>query len=138
MALPNSRSDRAKLFSGQAFLRHTLKDREWNRSQFNGFESCDIGGAKASANAAGVFILRRANKETDNLSYRKDRGMSVFFILQGTIKVQIEAEVDMLLAPADCLVVPSGHVFSLKEADHDFEALQVIMPAQARIKSEFN
>ena len=28
----------------------------------------------------------------------------------------------MLLAPADCLVVPSGYVFSLKEADHDFEA----------------
>ena len=92
----------------------------------------------ASANTAGVFILRRANRETDNLSYRQDRGLSVFFILQGTIKVQIEDEVDMLLAPADCLVVPSGYVFSLKEADHDFEALQVIMPAQALIKSELN
>jgi len=138
VALPNSLSPRAKLFSGQAFLRHTVKDRNWSLSQFEGLESCDIGGAKASANAARIFILRRGNRETGNLSYSQDQGLSFFFILQGTIRVQIEAEVDMLLAPADCLVVPSGYVFSLKEADHDFEALQVIMPAQARIKSELN
>jgi quercetin dioxygenase-like cupin family protein len=127
MALPTGRSDPARRYGGQLFVRHqaaTAPRRGWRHA---GFAARDIGIAAATDGLADVLaVTPTAARTTPRETH--DQELRFTFLLAGTATLDAEGQGAHALSAGDAWVVPAGVPHALRDIAADSELLEVSLP----------
>ena len=127
MTLPSGRDLPARDFGGQRFVRHIAANANWAPWRAEGFEARDIGIAAATNNLAGVRVTRPL-PGTTYAALAHEGEFLFFFILNGTLVLEIAGRGEQRLSEGDSCTIPSGSRMILRPSA-DLEFLDVSLPA---------
>ncbi|MDD9949247.1 MAG: cupin [candidate division Zixibacteria bacterium] len=154
--LPTQVLNPDRVFGGQTFCRHQLKDAEWEPWRLAGFEARETGIGKATGGVASVQVARAttganggsaggADGTTGSDAKGSPDGRSsgggeqvtshtgdilFTFVMEGEVTLNGENQVAHRLEAGDAYVIPPHTKTSLTDRTADLELLEVALPAQ--------
>ena len=127
MTLPTGRDFPKRDFGGQRFVRHIAAKAIWAPWRAKGFEARDIGIAAATDDLAGVRVTRPISGTTET-SLAHDGEFLFFFVLKGSLVLEIAGRGEQRLIEGDSCTIPSGSRLILRPSA-DLNLLDVTLPA---------
>lgn len=116
-------------FGGQRFVRHRRSEAAWQPSIHPGFDVQPTGIEAATDGLAAVRILRRCGGPATTAPTRHDGEFWFLFVLQGSTGFSVDgAAVSVPLTVGDSVAVPAETTWCLRDASHDLELLEVVVP----------
>lgn len=157
--LPTNVLDPDRVFGGQTFCRHQLKDAVWEPWRLAGFEARETGIGEATGGVASVQVARVTNGTSDaNGSGGGPNGGSAggahvgpdgrssdggseqvtshtgdilfSFVMEGEVTLNGENQISHRLEAGDAYVIPPHTKTSLTDRSADLELLEVALPAR--------
>ena len=128
MKLPNDKLNPDRIFSGQKFVRHELKDAIWQPWRISGFEHRDTGIHDGTQGVANVQVARF--KGGTPKSTQHDCDILFTFVLEGEMILTGEGEGPHKLAPGDAFVIPPNFTTRYSDCSNDLELLEVSLPGR--------
>ena len=153
--LPTNVLNPDRVFGGQTFCRHQLKDAVWEPWRLAGFEARETGIGEATGGVASVQVARATDGADGGSSANggADGGSSAngganggsaggeqvtshtgdilfTFVMEGEVTLNGENQVAHRLEAGDAYVIPPHTKTSLTERSADLELLEVALPAQ--------
>lgn len=157
--LPTNVLDPDRVFGGQTFCRHQLKDAVWEPWRLAGFEARETGIGEATGGVASVQVARVTNGTSDaNGSGGGPNGGSAggahvgpdgrssdggseqvtshtgdilfTFVMEGEVTLNGENQISHRLEAGDAYVIPPHTKTSLTDRSADLELLEVALPAR--------
>jgi quercetin dioxygenase-like cupin family protein len=125
MNLPTDNVYPDRDFSGQRFVRHECSGATWLAGPYDGFESRDIGIAKATDGLASVQVMRPSG-QVQMTALSNEGELFFVFVLQGSAKMQPQDEDPHAIVAGDAFVIPTGGQVAFTEYSKDLELLQVV------------
>lgn len=130
LPLPTAEHRPQRDFGGQRFVRHTARDASW-ASWRDGFEMRDTGIAAATGGTASAIVVRAAGAPAQK--YTIHGAEFVFnFVLSGTATLRFAEHDTVALGVDDAAAIPAGIAHAFGDTSHDFEMLEVALPADYR------
>jgi quercetin dioxygenase-like cupin family protein len=111
LALPTANVRADRVYGGQPFVRHVAAEAIWERVE-GGFESRDLGIARATDGAARVSVLRSSTAGAC-LSHPEDVALRFLMVLEGRAQLLGAALGTHALQADDAAVLPPGAAYSL-------------------------
>ena len=134
--LPTGVLNPDRVFGGQTFCRHQLKDAVWEPWRLAGFEARETGIGEATGGVASVQVAR-ATKGANGGSagggeqVTSHTGDILFtFVMEGEVTLNGENQVAHRLEAGDAYVIPPHTKTSLTDRSADLELLEVALPAR--------
>ncbi len=126
--LPTKTYNPDRLFQGQRFCHHQLKDATWDHWRLEGFRFRESGIKEATQGDASVQVIQpiQAIKETKTISHTTDILFS--FILSGSMILEAENQEIQSLTEGDAFVIPPDMKYAFKNIAEDLELLEVALP----------
>lgn len=128
MALPTSEILPDRQFAGQRFVRHRASLAAWQPGPIDGFESRDLGIARATEGLAGARVLRPCESQVASLPGH-DGQLQFGFVLEGGLSLELEGHDARQLATGDSFALPTGAPYRFTGCAVDLEILEVSLPA---------
>jgi len=145
--LPTQVLNPDRVFGGQTFCRHQLKDAVWEPWRLAGFEARETGIGKATGGVASVQVARVTTGASDGSAggahgvansgsvggeqITSHTGDILFtFVMEGEMTLNGENQVAHRLEAGDAYVIPPHTKTSLTDRSVDLELLEVALPAQ--------
>ena len=128
LELPTQTYNPDRLFQGQRFCHHQLKDAVWEDWRVAGFRFRESGIYEATQGDAAVQVIKPIQeiKETPELSHTTDILFS--FLLNGSMTLAAEGEAMQELTTGDAFVIPPDLKYQFKNISADLELLEVALP----------
>lgn len=128
LELPTETYNPDRLFQGQRFCHHQLKDATWEHWRVPGFSFRESGIHNATQGDASVQIAKSINAidATPVMSHTSDILFS--FVLSGTMMLKADTQQDQELATGDAFVIPPYMKYQFAEISNDLELLEVALP----------
>jgi quercetin dioxygenase-like cupin family protein len=109
---------------------------EWVAGFSPAFEERDLGVVDASDGALGVAHLRAVGSASPATGWHcHDLEFELFYVLQGTVKVETANGDHYLLGPGATMESTAGCWRNMREISSDFECLQICAPARRDVTS---
>jgi len=102
--------------------------RSYPGGSIDGFETCELGIAAATAGQAAVHVLE-ARAPAGRRVYVHDAELLFHVVLRGALTIDDEHR----LGPADAFTIPAGRPFAWSDGSADLALLQVAVPGAAAI-----
>lgn len=137
MELPTVHMKPERLFHGQRFCHHQLKDAVWKPWRIPSFEYRETGILEATQGDANVDVIRPVRAKVPIPLSRKqenpqwithDTDILFSFVLEGTVRLTVEEQETQTLTKGDAFVMPPYLKYALSEPSTDLEFLEVAMP----------
>ncbi|MFT5631853.1 MAG: quercetin dioxygenase-like cupin family protein [Gammaproteobacteria bacterium] len=129
MELPTPTLRPERVFGGQVFVRHELKDAVWQPWRIAGFDHRDTGISAATATVAGVQVARFTGTQTPNWTAHNS-DILFAFVLEGSVTLAAEDGSSRALTAGDSFVVPPDFSTRFEDCSADLELLEVALPGQ--------
>ncbi len=128
MELPTEHYRPERIFQGQRFCRHTVKEAVWKPWRITNFESRDTGIHAASKGMASVQVARLKDKNMAAPILSHDADILFSFVLQGEMNLKVEGLGRHKLKTGEAYVVPPDLKYAIFNASEDLELLEVALP----------
>jgi quercetin dioxygenase-like cupin family protein len=128
LPLPTQQARPDRLFSGQRFVRHRVREASWMPWRLDGFEARDTGIAAATDGLAGARVVR-ANAAIATKADAHAGEFLFLFVLQGKLGLDSPEEGSHSLRAGDSCVIPANVDYALR-AGAGLEFLEVSQPAE--------
>lgn len=132
MELPNNTINPDRVFSGQKFVRHELKDATWEPWRIAGFEHRDTGICDGTQGVASVQVARFQGGAPPPTQHSSD--ILFTFVLEGEMTLTGAGEQPRKLAPGDAFVVPPQFTTTYSDCSEGLELLEVSLPGRFETK----
>lgn len=128
LELPTETYRPERLFHGQQFCHHQLKDATWEDWRVPGFRFRESGIYKATQGDASVQVATpiKALEATPTMSHTSDILFS--FVLSGTMTLDAETQELQELTAGDAFVIPPDMKYQFTHISEDLELLEVALP----------
>lgn len=128
LELPTTTYNPDRLFQGQRFCHHQVKDAIWKDWRIEGFRFRESGIHNATQGDAAVHIARpiQAFQETSVVSHNTDILFS--FILSGNMTLKAEGQDIQSLTEGDAFVIPPDMKYQFTSVSDNLELLEVALP----------
>ncbi len=131
--LPTGVLNPDRVFGGQVFCRHQLKDAVWEPWRIEGFEVRETGIGEATGGVASVQVARANGGSNGGGSEQvtSHTGDILFtFVMEGEVTLNGEDQGAHRLEAGDAYVIPPHTKTSLTDRSDDLELLEVALPAR--------
>lgn len=139
MELPTTNFQPERLFQGQRFCHHQLKDAIWKPWRIPGFEYRETGILGATQGDANVDVMRPSlgneavplsrKHNQNNLQWvTHDTDILFSFVLEGSLVLDVEGQTTQTLKKGDAFVMPPYLKYALSNSSADLEFLEVALP----------
>jgi quercetin dioxygenase-like cupin family protein len=137
MELPTPHFKPERLFQGQRFCHHQLKDAQWIPWRVPGFEYRETGILEATQGDASVQVMRPicengsfplSRKREPTQWLRHDTDILFAFVLDGILELKVDGKSVQTLTKGDALVMPPQLKYALRPISDDLEFLEVALP----------
>ncbi len=128
MALPNGTVNPERVFGGQKFVRHQVKDAVWQPWRVNGFEHRDTGICDGTQGVASVQVARFTGETPNPTKHSSD--ILFTFVLEGSMTLTGEGHDPRKLSPGDAFVVPPHFTTTYGHCSDDLELMEVSLPGR--------
>ena len=132
-----------RIFGGQKFCRHQLKDAVWEPWRLAGFEARETGIGEATGGVASVQVARATAGANGHAAGGEQGSADVIeqvpshtgdilftFVMEGEVTLNGENQGAHRLEAGDAYVIPPHTKTSLTERSDDLELLEVALPAR--------
>ena len=132
-----------RIFGGQKFCRHQLKDAVWEPWRLAGFEARETGIGEATGGVASVQVARATAGANGHAASGEQGSADVIeqvtshtgdilftFVMEGEVTLNGENQGAHRLEAGDAYVIPPHTKTSLTERSNDLELLEVALPAR--------
>ncbi|MBX2882102.1 MAG: cupin domain-containing protein [Granulosicoccus sp.] len=122
LELPTSRVDSHRVFNGQRFCHFSHLGAKWQRHRLPGFLASDTGVSGASANIAGVNLLKATQVPA---AYQTSHTADVLFsyVLAGSVRINRQ-----LLVAGDAFTLPPNEQYKVSDISDDVSILEMSVP----------
>ncbi len=124
MDLPTASVNTHRDFNGQRFVFHQANNAEWLPGPYDGFEARDTGIADATNSLASVQVIRPIGGPPFTV-VACNAGIVLIVVLQGTVAVQHDNNLQQHLAAGESFVTCAGTRSTLTDYTSDLQFLQV-------------
>ena len=129
MELPTSTYRPDRMFSGQTFCHHQLKNAIWAPSKLDGFEFRETGVEKATNGLACVHFIRPVKNAKVELPISSHNSDIFFaFVIDGTMELYVEEHGTQSLTAGDAYVLPPNVKHKMTDYSSNLELLEVTLP----------
>jgi quercetin dioxygenase-like cupin family protein len=128
MDLPNSTVNPDRLFQGQRFVHHQVKDAVWQPWRIAGFDHRDTGICDGTQGVASVQVARFNGGTPKPTQHRSD--ILFTFVLEGGMTLKGAGNAPRDLTPGDAFVVPPLFTTEYANCTDDLELLEVSLPGR--------
>lgn len=136
MELPTAIFNPERLFQGQRFCHHQLKDAVWKPWRIPGFEYRETGILEATQGDANVDVIRpllidstmRNQNEPKPQWVTHDTDILFSFVLEGKVVLDVEGQTTQTLQKGEAFVMPPFMKYALSKPSADLEFLEVALP----------
>ncbi len=128
LTLPTKTINQNRVFNGQTFCHHQLKNATWEAWRITNFEARSTGINEATNGLADVKIVRpkTANMATNWTSHTTD--ILFTFILEGSLELEVVKEGKHALKAGDAFVMPPDRKSRIIDFSDDLEFLEISLP----------
>ena len=128
LELPTKTINRTRVFNGQTFCHHQLKNATWEAWRITGFEARSTGINGATNGLADVKIVRpkTTNIATNWTSHTTD--ILFTFILEGSLELEVVKEGKHALKAGDAFVMPPDRKSRIIDCSDGLEFLEISLP----------
>lgn len=130
LALPTKTINRDRLFSGQTFCHHQLKDAVWQPWRIAGFEARSTGINDATNGLADVKVVRPVGNFSSTKWTSHTTDILFTFILEGSLTLAVMDEREQTLKLGDAFVMPPDRKSRLTHFSEDLEFLEISLPGE--------
>ena len=117
-----------RIFGGQTFCRHEVKDAVWQPWRIAGFEARETGIGEATGGVASVQVAR-ANGGAFEQPTSHTGDILFTFVMEGEVTLNGDSQGAHRLEAGDAYVIPPHTKTSLTDRSGDLELLEVALPA---------
>ncbi len=118
-----------RIFGGQRFCRHEVKDAVWEPWRMAGFEARETGIGEATGGVASVQVARANGGGSEQVT--SHTGDILFtFVMEGEVTLNADNQGAHRLEAGDAYVIPPNTKTSLTNRSDDLELLEVALPAR--------
>ncbi len=130
LELPTKTINRNRVFSGQTFCHHQLKNATWQPWRIAGFEARFTGINTATNGLADVKVVRpiAIANPTKWASHTTD--ILFAFILEGSLELEVVTEGKHVLKSGDAFVMPPDRKSRMIHCSEDLEFLEISLPGE--------
>lgn len=127
MELPTPEMNPGRVFGGQKFCHHEVKDAVWKPWRIDGFDARDTGISQATNGMASVQVARANGSKTGQVTSHS--GDILFnFVMEGKLTLRGENQGAHQLEAGDAFVIPPHVKTILADRSEDLEILEVALP----------
>ena len=128
LELPTKIINRNRVFNGQTFCHHQLKNAVWQSWRMPGFEARFTGINKATNGLADVKIIRpkATNTPTNWASHTTD--ILFTFVLEGSLELEVVDEGKHILKSGDAFVMPPDRKSRMIDCSTDLAFFEISLP----------
>lgn len=128
LELPTNTYRPDRLFQGQRFCHHQVKDAVWKDWRVAGFRFRESGIHSATQGDAAVHVIKPTQtlQESPVVSHTTDILFS--FMLSGSMRLAAEGQDIQHLTEGDAFVIPPGMNYQFTHSSKDLEFLEVALP----------
>ena len=130
LALPTKTINRARVFSGQTFCHHQLKDAVWQPWRIAGFEARSTGINEATNGLADVKVIRPLVSANPTKWASHTTDILFTFILEGSFELEVVDEGKHVLKSGDAFVMPPDRKSRLTYFSEDLAFLEISLPGE--------
>jgi len=127
MMLPNGPANPQRRFQGQKFVHHRASEAHWQPWRLPGFTHRDTGIGEGTAGVANVQIAKWSGG-ADEITSSHDCDILFNFVMNGTMRLEIDGESPFELAAGDAFVVPPGRKSRFCACSETLELMEVALP----------
>lgn len=128
MELPTKIINRTRVFNGQTFCHHQLKNAVWEAWRLRGFTARSTGINEATNGLADVKVVRPAAIKTTTSWASHTTNILFTFILEGSLTIEVVDEGKHALKAGDAFVMPPDRKSRIIDSSADLEFLEVSLP----------
>lgn len=130
LELPTATYHPERLFQGQRFCHHQVKDAYWDLWRVSGFRFRESGIMEATQGDASVQIIKASQTIEATPIMCHDTDILFSFIISGSMIIDATGQDLQELAPGDAFVIPPDMNYRFKEISADLEMLEVALPGK--------
>jgi quercetin dioxygenase-like cupin family protein len=130
MELPTLVFNPDRIFQGQLFCHHKLKEASWQPWRIPGFEYRETGINIATNGAAAVQIARSLGINSAVNWNSHDYDILFTFVMQGKISLKTEKNPLQELKAGDAFVIPPFLKYQISDFSKDLELLEISLPSK--------
>ena len=128
LLLPTKAINRDRIYHGQKFCHHQLKDAVWQPWHIHGFEARNTGINAATFGLADVKVVRPTSDKKLSQWTSHTTDILFTFILEGQLMLAAEGEGSHALKAGDAFVMPPERKSNISGFSKDLEFLEISLP----------
>ena len=130
LALPTETINRDRIYHGQKFCHHQLKNAIWKPWRIDGFEARDTGVNAATFGLASVKIIRPLVTNSKSQWTHHTTDILFTFILEGSLELEAVGEGKQTLKSGDAFVLPPELKYQVASFSANLEFLEIALPGE--------